>query len=200
MLSRRRFLTVLGLGTAAAAVPPVVEVVTRRIWQVPAGAPVGLRSGTSVAMWDAAARDYAQAYRRMTEAGLEPGAVSRYLAQPNLISGHGYTYDPPEPITLAPMPSEYAEEVERYRREVLEPLSHLNSVARGDVEPGVYGHPYIKSGTGWLMPGGHMLVSSAEAHSRGLPILHKNLRITGMRMPLDSDPLGEGNAIRGEPA
>lgn len=65
MLNRRSMLRLLGLGTAAAAVPATAEPI-RRIWQVSAAAPV--RSGTMVATLDAwmreRAENEAQAYAR----------------------------------------------------------------------------------------------------------------------------------------
>ena len=63
MLTRRSFLRLLGVGGAAAAVAPAVLVPERKIWQVPANAPVPTRG------WQA---DWAEIFKRAYAPFVDP--------------------------------------------------------------------------------------------------------------------------------
>ena len=160
LTSRRRFLSLLGLGTAAAAVPAIATPFVRRVWAVPSNAPVGSRV-------------------ELVDTGrLEPLRITAETWAPSRLAlEHGYTYSPLEPLTLAPMPPEHAAFLEHLQREFAS-ASGLNSVARGDLPYDV--HPAnMVPGTPWCARydhAGYVNVETGEqlsysgAVSRGLTL------------------------------
>lgn len=110
MLTRRHVLGLLGAGAASAALPAALAP-ERRIWQVPSNAPVGSRLERGFVLVERKSRnELMELYERHMEEHI------RAIVHP-------------EPIHLAPLPTEWTSHVDHVRAHV-ESLSGLNSVAR----------------------------------------------------------------------